>query len=211
MKLSAYAKKMGVSYRTAWNWWKAGQLPGTQMPSGTIVIEEPTIPSVPSERVAVYARVSSTENRSNLASQAERLIAYCTARGYRIEQVVKEVGSGINESRPKFLKLLGDPAVTVIVVEHQDRATRFGFRYLETTLQQQGRRIEIVNLADNGQEELMADLVAIVYAFSARLYGPRRAKRKTEQIIKTLTEPESRPEREESADATGGTTPDRSP
>src|SRR5262245_61012803 len=101
MKLSAYAKKMGVSYRTAWNWWKAGQLPGTQMPSGTIVIEEPTIPSVPSERVAVYARVSSTENRSNLASQAERLIAYCTARGYRIEQVVKEVGSGINESRPK--------------------------------------------------------------------------------------------------------------
>ena len=49
---------------------------------------------------------------------------------------------------------------TVIVVEHKDRLTRFGFRYIETLLGQQGRRVEVVNLADNGREDLLDDLVA---------------------------------------------------
>jgi putative resolvase len=72
------------------------------------------------------------------------------------------------------------------VVEHKDRLTLFGFRYLETLLELQGRRIEVVNVAENDQEDLIADLVAIVYSFTARLYGQRRAKRKTERIVQEL-------------------------
>lgn len=68
----------------------------------------------------------------------------------------------------------------------KDRATRFGFNYLETLLALHGRRIEVVNLADNGKEDLLQDLVSIIYSFSARLYGKRRAKRKTEQITQAL-------------------------
>jgi len=52
----------------------------------------------------------------------------------------------------------------------------------------EGRHLEVVNLADNGREDLATDLVAIVYNFSARLYGQLRAKRKTEALIKELTE-----------------------
>ncbi len=37
MKLSQYAKKAGVSYRTAFRWWKAGQLKGYQTASKTII------------------------------------------------------------------------------------------------------------------------------------------------------------------------------
>ena len=85
--------------------------------------------------MAVYARVSAAENRPNLEGQADRLVAYCAAKGYHVHQVVKEVGSGVNDSRPKFLKLLADPSIAVIVVEHKDRATRLGFRYLETLLE----------------------------------------------------------------------------
>ncbi|HEY6406803.1 MAG TPA: IS607 family transposase, partial [Ktedonobacteraceae bacterium] len=73
-----------------------------------------------------------------------------------------------------------------IVVEHKDRLTRFGFRYLETLLDIQGRTIEVVNVAENDKEDLIADLVAIVYSFTARLYGQRRAKRKTERIVQEL-------------------------
>lgn len=40
MKLSKYAKKMGISYRTAWNWFKAGTLDAIQMPSGTIIVKD---------------------------------------------------------------------------------------------------------------------------------------------------------------------------
>lgn len=82
-------------------------------------------------------------------------------------------------------------SITHIIVEHKDRATRFGFRYIETLLAQQGRTIEVVNQAENGKEDLLTDLVAIVYSFAARLYGQRRAKRKTEAIVKELTEGEN--------------------
>lgn len=202
MKLSEYARRVGVSYKTAWRWWHAGKLDAYQAASGTIIVREaagPITGSPPLQRVAVYARVSAAENRPNLESQAERLVTYCAAKGYQVSQVVKETGSGVNDSRPKFLKLLADPTVIVIVVEHKDRATRFGFRYLETLLEQQGRRMEVVNLAENGREDLVADLVAIVYAFCARLYGQQRAKRKTETIVKELTGQESLAEEEDHA------------
>ena len=74
----------------------------------------------------------------------------------------------------------------MIVVEHKDRLTRFGFTYIETLLEGQGRKIEIVNQADNGRDDLMQDLVSIIYSFSARMYGSRRAKRKTEKIVQEL-------------------------
>ncbi len=64
--------------------------------------------------------------------------------------------------------------------------TRFGFRYLETLLELQGRSIEVVNGAENDKEDLIADRVAIVSRFTARLYGQRRAKRKTERIVQEL-------------------------
>jgi predicted site-specific integrase-resolvase len=184
MKLSDYAKKVGVSYKTAYRWFKAGQLRGYQMDTGTIIITEDQ--SIVAKRTAVYARVSSSEDRANLDTQAERLVRYCEAKGYQIDQVVKEVGSGVNDGRKKFLGLLADEQITRIVVEHKDRATRFGFRYIETLLEQQGREIEVVNLAEDEREGLLDDLVAVIDSFCARLYGQRRGQRKTERITAEL-------------------------
>jgi len=201
MKLSDYAKQMGVRYETAWRWYRDGKIQGRRIGPHTIIItegqEEPQ--SAASQQVAIYARVSSAENKSNLDSQAERLVAYCAARGYQVAKVVTEVGSGINDARPKLLALLADQGIGVIVVEHKDRLTRFGFRYLDTLLKNQGRAIEVVNQAENGTEDLLADLAAMVYSFCARLSGPRRAKRKTEMIVREL----EAKEREGEADATG--------
>jgi len=186
MKLSQYAKQQGISYSTALRWWHQGVIRGYQAPSGTIIVEAETKPPAREERVAIYARVSSAEHKENLERQVERLVQYCTVRGYQVAQITKEIASGVNDSRPKLLALLKDRQTTRIVVEHQDRLTRFGFRYLETLLELQGRTIEVVNVAENAKEDLIADLVAIVYSFTARLYGQRRAKRKTERILQEL-------------------------
>jgi putative resolvase len=201
MKLSVYAKQLGISYRTAHRLWKAGKLDAYQLPTGTVIVQEHTHPL---QKVAVYARVSSAEMQGQLDTQAERLVQYCEAKGYQISQVVKEIASGVNDHRPKFLALLADTSITMIVVEQKDRATRFGFPYIETLLEKQGRRIEVVNLAENGQEEVMSDLASIIYSFSAQLYGQRRAKRKTEKVMEELINDE----REGSLDATSGTTSD---
>ncbi|NNJ10689.1 IS607 family transposase [Chloroflexales bacterium ZM16-3] len=188
MKLSEYAQKVGVRYETAWRWFKAGTIRGHQLPTGTIIITEDETTATAPIRVAIYARVSAAEHKPNLDTQADRLVRYCAAKGYQVHVIIKEIGSGVNDSRPKFLKLLADSTITHIVVEHKDRATRFGFRYIETLLQQQGRTVEVVNQAENGKEDLITDLVAIVSSFAARLYGQRRAKRKTDVIVKALTE-----------------------
>jgi putative resolvase len=189
MKLSQYAKKVGVSYRTAFRWWQNGDIKGYQLPSGTIVVTEgEESQESRTGQVVIYARVSSNEHRANLERQAERLKDYCAAKGYQVNRVVKEIGSGVNDNRAKFLALLEDQRIHTIVVEHKDRATRFGFRYLDTLLKGQGRTLEVVNLAENNREDLLTDLVSIIYSFAARLYGQRRAKRKTEAIVKQLQE-----------------------
>ena len=190
MKLSDYAKQAGVRYETAWRWFRDGKIKGHRVGKHTIIITEGVAEAEPAvaEKVAIYARVSAAENRPKLDSQAERLVAYCAARGYQVSQIVKEVGSGVNDSRPKLLKVLSDPQVGVIVVEHKDRLTRFGFRYIETLLALQGRRIEVVNLAENGREDLLSDLTAIIYSFCVRLYGQGRAKRQTEKMTQALAE-----------------------
>ena len=189
MKLSAYARHIGVSYRTAWRWFKAGKLTGFQADTGTIIVTDPTPEKahvVAPCQVAIYTRVSAAENKANLEGQAHRLQDYCAAKGYQVVAVVKEIGSGVNDARPKLLKLLTTPTITLIVVEHKDRLTRFGFNYIEQLLKLQDRRIEVVNLAENGKEDLVQDFVSIVTSFWARLYGQRRSKRKTERIIAEL-------------------------
>src|SRR5215469_1828434 len=185
MKLSQYAKQQGISYSTALRWWKAGQIKGYQAPSGTIIVQADENIKRP-QKVAIYARVSSAEHKANLERQVERLIQYCIARGYQVTMVVREIASGVNDSRPKLLSLLKDPSITRIVVEHRDRLTRFGFHYIEVLFSVQGRVIEVVNPAENDKEELLADLTSIIYSFCARLYGQRRAKRKTEKVVQEL-------------------------
>jgi putative resolvase len=116
----------------------------------------------------IYALVSSAEHKENLERQAERLLHYCTVRGYQVAQVVKEIAPGVNDSRPKLLALLKDLQATRIVVEHKDRLTRFGFRYLETLLELQGRTIEVVNVAENDNEDFSAD----AGCYRVRVYRP---------------------------------------
>jgi len=189
MKLSAYAKQLGISYHTAWRMWQRGELAAEQLPSGTIIVHAPTpAASTRPQKVAVYARVSSAENRKNLEGQVERVAAFCAARGWQVARVVKECGSGVNDQRPQFLALLADTSISHIVVEHQDRCSRFGVAYIQTLLKTQGRELVIVNEAGNSTEDLMQDLVAIITSFCARLYGRRRATRKRMALLKVLQE-----------------------
>jgi predicted site-specific integrase-resolvase len=80
---------MGISYKTAWRWYKAGKIRGKQMDTGTILVLEEEPERQVALKVAIYARVSPAENQSNLDSQAERLMAYCTAKGYQVAKVGK--------------------------------------------------------------------------------------------------------------------------
>jgi putative resolvase len=189
MKLADYAKAIGISYQTAWRHFKAGKIPypTKQLDTGTVIVDyNPQLNAAKLHKAAIYARVSSAENKDNLDRQAERLTTYALAKGYQIAHVVKEVGSGLNDNRKKLEKLLKQEDYQYLIVEHKDRLGRFGTHYIDVLLTRCGVTLEVCNVAENGRDELMTDLVAIITSFAARLYGQRRAKRKTEKIVETL-------------------------
>lgn len=191
VKLSKFAEDLKVSKMTLWNWKKRGLINFIKIGSMNYVDVETYnkflgIQEKNHEKVVIYCRVSSTENKSNLESQRKRVENYCSAKGYNISKVVCEFGSGLNDNRPKLNKLLENLDFTKIIVEHKDRLTRFGFNYIQTLLKNKNIEIEVINRSDNNEENLIEDFVSVITSFCARIYGKHRSKRKTEELIKSL-------------------------
>jgi putative resolvase len=188
MKLSAWAKKHGVCYKTAWRWWRTGTLPvsAQQLATGTILVtEKEATHETGHEPVVLYARVSSSDQSKDLDRQLARLVEYATSRGYRVKGAVKEVGSGLNGKRLKLLRLLRDPEARAIVVEHRDRLVRFGFEYMEALLDGAGRRIIVVEDGEM-KDDLVQDMIDVLTSFCARLYGRRSARRRATKALKEI-------------------------
>jgi predicted site-specific integrase-resolvase len=186
MKLSKWAKEQGITYQTAWNLFKQGKIPNAyKLGSGTIIVPEIKYITKP-EYIITYARVSSAENKPNLERQSERLVKFCNANGWQVHQEIKEIGSALNDSRKKLIQFLESGKPTKIIIEHKDRLTRFGFKYIEILCKHIDCEIIIINNSENDRDDLMQDFVSVITSFCARLYGLRRCKRKTEQLIKEL-------------------------
>jgi len=185
MKLSEYANKNGITYRTAWNHYKEGKLSSRVSPTGRVIVDDLRKLKCLNQ-VAIYCRVSSSENKSNLDKQAERLQQYAVAKGYTIYKVVKEIASGLNDERQQLEKLLLDKSYNILIIEHKDRLTRFGYNFIKIMFEDQERKIEVVNYMEDKKEDLIQDFVSIITSFCARIYGLRRSRRKTEQLIKEL-------------------------
>lgn len=192
MKLPEYAKRVGVTRFTAHRWFHDGKIPGAyQLPSGLIYVPDTIFDTEkPKQKglTVVYARVSSSEQRkTNLETQAEQLTQFAIANGWVVDEVIKEVGSGLNDERKKLTDLLrSDAKIDRIIVEHKDRLTRFGFNYLQILADKMGFEIIVVNPTMTDNEDLMQDFASIITSFCARLYSRRRAKRQAEKIIQSL-------------------------
>ena len=177
MKLSEWAARNGVHYQTAWRWWKQGTLPvpARQLASGTILVEVPASPLGRAGRTAVYARVSAHDQRADLDRQVGRVMAWASLQHLAVDQVVCEVGSGLNGRRPRLARLLADAQVTTIVVEHRDRLARFGVEQLQAALSAHGRRVVVADAGETS-DDLVRDMVEVLTSFCARLYGRRGAR-----------------------------------
>jgi putative resolvase len=159
IKLSTWAKIHDYTYRGAFGLFKRGGIPNSkQTETGAIMVEVDNKEDIKNEYNIVYSRVSSSENRKNLESQASRVCQFCNANGWIVNEIVKECASGLNDKRPKLQKI----------------KTLFN------------GEIVIINQVDENEKDLMEDFVSIITSFCSRLYGQRRSKRKTERLIKEL-------------------------
>ena len=135
--------------------------------------------------VALYARVSSHDQRSDLDRQLARLSQFAAERKLHVVESVAEVGSGLNGKRRKLMRLLSDARIGAIVVEHRDRIARFGSEYLEAALSVSGRRLIVVDPSEMN-DDLVQDMIAALTSFCARLYGRRSARNRAISIERAL-------------------------
>jgi predicted site-specific integrase-resolvase len=144
MKLSEYARQVGVTDKTADQWWRAGQLDAYHLPMGTIIVREPKMGAT---GAALYARVSSAEQKDDVTRQMQRLRAYAAARGYA------GLSGGGRSDRDRLWPQRRAAqaqaaahrcAVGALVVEHRDRLTRFGDGSIATLVEHEGRRVEAI-------------------------------------------------------------------
>jgi predicted site-specific integrase-resolvase len=131
MNLAAWAEGNGVARVTAYRWFRTGLLPVPARKVGCLIlVDEPSREAGRRSRTAVYARLSSADQKADLDRQVARVTAWATAEQIPVDKVVVEVGSALNGHRRKFLALLRDPSVHRIVVERRGPVLpiRFGMR-----------------------------------------------------------------------------------
>lgn len=191
MKLSKYAEKIGVKRATATKWFHKGLIKGAyQLSTGTIIVPDEIFNEKESENgeTVIYTRVSSPERRkTDLEYQAKRMSDFCISNGWKIDRIIKEVGSGLNDSRPKLMELFdGKRNIKRIVVEHKDRLTRFGFNYLLALAEARGIEIIVADKTENWKDDLMMDFVSVITSFCARMYGQRRGKKKKDKMLEVI-------------------------
>ena len=177
---------------TAWRHYNAGTLPPELQPKkiGNIIYVLAN-PEAAGGRTVGYARVSSAEQKPHLENQANRLWAYAGKNGILLDQVVSEVASGLNDRRPKLRKLLADPTVHTVVVEHRERLARFGVGMVEAMLQARGGALIVIDDAEMPDAEvpddLVRDMTEILTCFCARLYGKRSAANRARRAMEVVS------------------------
>jgi len=183
-------QRLGVGYSTLSRWVREGKIRAIKTAGGKYRVPESEVrriaeglPISKEVRAVIYARVSSSDQRSNLERQMQYLTEYCASKGYRVVDVLSDVASGLKTDRRGLLRLLNyvvNRQVDVVVVTYRDRLTRFGFEYLESFFKQYGVRVEVVfgEEPKDSYQELVEDLIEIVTSFAGKLYGMRSYRRK---------------------------------
>lgn len=191
MLVREWAEREGLHPQTVWKWCREGTMPvpAEQTPTGAWLIHDPKYetmqPRAVGARTVCYARVSSNDQKADLQRQADRLKAFAFSMGVDAPEVVTEVGSGMNGARKKLNKLLADPTVGTIIVEHRDRFARMNMSLTESALQAQGRRVIVVDDSEL-DDDLVRDMTEVLTSFCARLYGKRAAKRRAEKALEVM-------------------------
>jgi predicted site-specific integrase-resolvase len=129
----------------------------------------------------VYARVSTAAQKPDLTNQIVTLKAYCEERRIKVDEWMQDIGSGLNYKRKHFGQLMEQVElgqVRRIIIAHRDRLVRFGYDYFEAFCERHNTELIVVNGESlSPEQELVADLIAIVTVFSARLHGLRSYKK----------------------------------
>ena len=189
VNLTEWARRQGIHPQTAYRWFRNGTLPvpAVRVNARSVLIAPDSVLASPADGLGLYARVSSHDQRADLDRQVARLCEWAAKTGLPVARVESEVGSGMNGARAKVRRLLADPKVTTVVVEHRDRLGRMNIELVEAALESAGRRLVVL---DEGEvdDDLVRDMTEVLTSFCARLYGRRSARNRAEKALRKAAE-----------------------
>ena len=192
MLVKEWAARGGLHPQTVWKWCREGTMPVPveHTPTGMWLIHDPkyetrSCATPDGSRTVCYACVSSADQKADLRRQADRLKAFALSMGVEAPEVVTETGSGMNEHRRKLNRLLADPTVGTVIVEHRDRLARMNFELVENALKAQGRRVIVVDDTEL-DDDLVRDMTEVLTSFCVRLYGRRAAKHRAQAALEAM-------------------------
>jgi putative resolvase len=186
VNLTEWARLQGVHPQTAYRWFREGTLPvpAVRVNSRSVLVAPDAVTAQAGEGgLGLYARVSSHDQKADLDRQVARLAAWAAQSGQAVARVEAEVGSGMNGARSKARRLLADPRVRTVVVEHRDRLGRMNTELAEAALSAHGRRLVVLDAAEI-EDDLVRDMTEILTLFCARLYGRRSARNRAEKALR---------------------------
>jgi len=197
MSTGKAAKLLGVSVKTLQRWEREGRLiPVARTDSNRRLSPETQIRAVIGLRQANHApptlvascRVSRAAQQPDLANQRNVLEEVVVATGLAGVECIEEVDGGLNFKRKRFLArmdAIGRREVTMLILAHRDRLTRFGVAWFEHDAKTHGCEVLVLNQERlSPKQEMVQDLMTIVRCFSSRLYGLRNYRKKLDEALK---------------------------
>jgi len=185
VNLTDWARLQGLHPQTAYRWFREGKLPvpAVRVNSRSVLVAPDAALAPARGGLGLYARVSSHDQRGDLDRQVARLTGWAAQAGASVVRVEAEVGSGVNGARAKIRRLLADPNVQAVVVEHRDRLGRMNTELVEAALSAHGRRLVVL---DPGEvdDDLVRDMTEVLTSFCARLYGHRSARNRAKKAVR---------------------------
>jgi excisionase family DNA binding protein len=186
-RVGAAAHELGLHPMTVRRWIKAGRIQVVQVGREVRVPRseiERIVGTVDGRLLVLYGRVSGRGQQDDLNTQLERLQAWASSQRKDVETLVlSDIGSGLKAGRrqlQRLLKMVCEDRVAEIAITYEDRLTRFGQEFLETLFSCFGVTLTVLDpgLEKTPEQELTADLLALIASFSGRLYGMRSHKQK---------------------------------
>ena len=188
IKLNEMAKRLNVSVKTLQRWDREGILVAKRTPTDRRYYTEDQYleyigSSTKSKRKTIaYARVSSVNQKDDLQNQITFIRNYVNAKGEILDDVIEDIGSGLNYNRKHWNDLLLNQIpkgeIEKIYITYKDRFVRFGFDWFERFCNHYNCEIVVINNPDTSpQKELIDDLISIIHVFSSRINGLRKYKK----------------------------------
>lgn len=166
------ARDYGVSRTTILRWINDGKFTTRRTKGGHFRIW-----SRPDCETILYARVSSSKQKSSIETQRRILEEFTTG------EFVQDIGSGFNFKRRGFVKILElamSGTAIRLVATTQDRITRVGFPLVRKVIELHGGQVELVEERLPTENFDVATLVSFLTSFCNSQSGKRNASRHKE-------------------------------